>query len=211
MWTRDGSATPRKGSDEHHDPFSPGSLISGPAWVRAAFHPPAPPLARRCAVKPDWAALTQQVKAANDIVAVVGSYVNLRPAGQTFKGLCPFHDDKHPSFDVDPRRQRFRCWACNKAGDVISFVQEFEHISFIEAREMLARRAGISLENYGGKMQGPSRAAMLDVMRWAAEQFQSCLLDSPGAETARIYLGERKLTGETVRRFGLGYAPGAGN
>jgi DNA primase len=162
-------------------------------------------------VKPDWAALTQQVKAANDIVQVVGSYVNLRPAGQTYKGLCPFHDDKHPSFDVDPRRQRFRCWACNKAGDVISFVQEFEHISFIEAREMLARRAGISLENYAGKAPGPSRAAMFDVMRWAAEQFQACLLDSPQAETARIYLGERKLTGETVRRFGLGYAPGAGS
>jgi DNA primase len=162
-------------------------------------------------VKPDWAALTQQVKTASDIVAIVGSYVNLRPAGQTYKGLCPFHDDKHPSFDVDPRRQRYRCWACNKAGDVISFVQEFEHISFIEAREMLARRAGISLENYGSKAQGPGRAAMFDVMRWAAEQFQSCLLESPQAEAARIYLGERKLTGETVRRFGLGFAPGAGS
>jgi DNA primase len=168
-------------------------------------------LARGCAVKPDWAALTQQVKAANDIVAVVGSYVNLRPAGQTYKGLCPFHLDKHPSFDVDPRRQRYRCWACNKAGDVISFVQEFEHISFIEAREMLARRAGISLENFAGKAPGPSRAAMFDVMRWAAEQFQTCLLESPLAEAARVYLGERKLTGETVRRFGLGYAPGAGS
>ncbi len=104
-------------------------------------------------MKPDWAALTQQVKAANDIVDVVGSYVTLRPAGQTYKGLCPFHDDSHPSFDVDPRRQRYRCWACDKAGDVITFIQEFEHVRFIEALEILARRAGISLENYGDKVR----------------------------------------------------------
>jgi DNA primase len=161
-------------------------------------------------VKPDWDAIKQQVKAASDIVAVVGSYVNLRPAGQTHKGLCPFHDDKRPSFDVDPRRQRYRCWACNKFGDVISFVQEIERVSYREALELLARRAGISLENLSRKPQGPSRASMLDVISWAAEQFQKCLLESPQAETARVYLGERRLTGETVRRFGLGFAPGTG-
>ena len=158
-------------------------------------------------MKQDWAALTQQIKEANDIVAVVGGYISLRPAGPTFKGLCPFHDDKHPSLDVDPRRQRYKCWACSKSGDVFNFVQEFEHVSFIEARELLARRAGISLENSSRKLQGPSRASMLDVMRWAAERFQHCLLESDLAEPARIYLGERKLAGETVRRFGLGFAP----
>jgi DNA primase len=162
-------------------------------------------------VKADWAALTQQIKAANDIVAVVGTYVALRPTGQTYKGICPFHNDTRPSFDVDPRRQRYRCWACNKAGDVINFIQEFERVSFIEARELLARRAGISLENLAGKPQGPSRASMLDVMRWAADEFQKCLLESPLAEAGRIYLGERRLTGETVHRFGLGFAPGAGS
>jgi DNA primase len=160
-------------------------------------------------VKADWVALTQQVKAASDIVAVVGSYVALRPAGPTYKGLCPFHDDKHPSFDVDPRRQRYRCWACNKVGDVIRFVEEFERVSFREALELLARRAGISLENLSRKPQGPSRASMLEVMGWAGEQFQKCLLESPLAEAARVYLGERKLGGETVRRFGLGFAPGS--
>jgi DNA primase len=162
-------------------------------------------------VKPDRAALIQQVKAASDIVAVVSSYVHLHPAGPTFKGLCPFHDDKHPSLDVDPRRQRYRCWACNKVGDVINFIQEFTHTTFPEALELLARRAGISLENLAAKPQGPSRASMLDVMRWAAEQFTQCLLESPLAEAARVYLGERKLTGETVRRFGLGFAPGTGS
>ena len=84
----------------------------------------------------------KQVKEANDIVDVVGGYVALRPAGPTYKGLCPFHDDHRPSFDVAPRRQRYRCWSCGKYGDVIQFVQEHERVSFPEALEMLARRAG---------------------------------------------------------------------
>jgi DNA primase len=162
-------------------------------------------------VSDDRVALVQQVKAANDIVDVVGGYMALRPAGPTFKGLCPFHDDHRPSFDVDPRRQRYRCWACSKSGDVISFVQEFEHVSFPEALELLARRAGISLEKIRKAPPGPDRASMLDVMKWAAEQFRDCLLESPLAEAARRYLGERKLTGEVVRRFGLGFAPALGD
>jgi DNA primase len=153
----------------------------------------------------------QQVKEANDIVDVVGSYVALRPVGATFKGLCPFHEDHRPSFDVDPRRQRYRCWSCNKYGDVITFVQEFERVDFREALELLARRAGITLEKRGDAEQHRKRAALLESVKWAAEQFHHCLLDSPLADAPRRYLGERRLTGETVRRFGLGYAPLAGD
>jgi DNA primase len=153
----------------------------------------------------------QQVKEANDIVDVVGSYLSLRPAGPTFKALCPFHDDHRPSFDVDPRRQRYRCWSCGKYGDVINFVQEHERVDFREALELLARRAGITLEKRPGDAQGHGRALMLEVMKWAAEQYHRCLLDSPLAEAGRRYLGERKLLGDTVRRFGLGYAPLAGD
>jgi DNA primase len=149
----------------------------------------------------------KQVKEANDIVEVVGGYLSLRPVGPTFKGLCPFHDDSRPSFDVDPRRQRYRCWSCGKYGDVLSFVQEFERISFPEALELLARRAGITLDRRDAAPQAQTRALLLDVMRWAAEQFHQCLLDSPLAGEARKYLGERGLKGETVRRYGLGYAP----
>jgi len=159
----------------------------------------------------DRVALIQQIKAANDIVEVVGSYVSLRPAGPTFKGLCPFHEDHHPSFDVDPRRQRYKCWSCGKSGDVIAFVQERERVTFNEAVELLGRRVGISLEKKGDSQQSRSRALMLDVVRWGAEQFQQLLLDDPAAEAARLYLGERRLSGETVRRFGLGYAPLFGN
>jgi DNA primase len=150
------------------------------------------------------------VREANDIVDVVGGYIALRPAGPLHKALCPFHDDHNPSLTVDSRRQRYKCWSCGEGGDVFQFVQKFEKITFPEALEVLARRAGISLEKIQKSPQGPSRAGMLDVMRWAAEQFQQCLLDSPQAEAARKYLGERKLTGETVRKFGLGFAPAGG-
>ncbi len=154
----------------------------------------------------------KQVKEANDIVAVIEGYLELRPAGGArFKGLCPFHDDHNPSLIVDQQWQNYKCWSCNKYGDVITFVQEHERVSFAEALELLARRAGIILEKSANFVQNHSRAAMLDSIRWAAQQFHECLLDSPLAEEARRYVGARGLTGETVRRYGLGYAPRTGN
>jgi DNA primase len=153
----------------------------------------------------------KQVKDANDIVDVVGSYLSLRPLGSTFKGLCPFHDDHRPSFDVDPNRQRYRCWSCGKFGDVLSFVMEFDKVSFPEALELLARRAGITLDRSAGPGPDTSKARLLDVVRWAAQQYHTCLLDSPLAEAARVYLGQRGFKGETVRKYGLGYAPLDGN
>ena len=159
----------------------------------------------------DRETLTRQVKEANDIVDVVGAYVALRPVGQTFKGLCPFHDDSRPSFDVDPRRQRYRCWSCGKFGDVFNFIQEIDRVSFLEARELLAKRAGITLEKKGANPHNEGRALMLECVRWAQEQFHRCLLDSPTAEAARRYVGERGLSGETVKQYGLGFAPPAGD
>jgi DNA primase len=157
----------------------------------------------------------KQVKEANDIVDVVGGYLSLRRVGQTFKGLCPFHDDHRPSFDVDPRRQRYRCWSCGKYGDVISFVQEFERVNFREALELLARRAGIALwdsaESAEARERAATRALLLDVVRWAARRYHDCLLESPLADEARRYLGRRGLLGETVRRYELGFAPGSGD
>lgn len=154
--------------------------------------------------------LTKLVKEASDIVAVVGHYVALHPAGPTFKGLCPFHNDHRPSFDVDPRRQRYRCWSCGKFGDVFTFIQEFEKVGFVEARELLARRAGIDTRRFQ-RAPNPGRTHLLDILRWAAELYHQCLLDDPCAEAARRYLGERRLTGETVRKWGLGFAPLAGD
>jgi DNA primase len=121
--------------------------------------------------------------------------------------LCPFHNDSRPSFTVDPHWQNYKCWACGKFGDVIHFVQEFEKVGFPEALELLARRAGITLPRRGRSENLERRAQMLAVLKWAAERFHECLLDLPMAEDARKYLGERKLTGETVRQFQLGFAP----
>lgn len=168
-------------------------------------------LAPGCPLLDDRGALTKQIKEANDIVEVVGAYVPLRPVGPTFKGLCPFHDDHRPSFDVDPRRQRYKCWSCGKSGDVFDFIMEHDRVDFREALELLARRAGITLEKNAKSAPNPERALMLELVRWSAEQFQQCLLESPLAEPARRYLGERQLTSETIRRFGLGFAPPAGD
>ncbi len=153
----------------------------------------------------------KRVKQANDIVAVIGGYIPLRPSGRRFIGQCPFHDDHRPSFTVDPEWQNFRCWPCNKSGDVISFVQEFEHVGFRDALELLARRAGIKLEKSADSPQARRRAAMLDVVRWAAQQFHDCLLSSSLADAARRYLDERGIEDETVRAWGLGYAPSSGD
>jgi DNA primase len=153
----------------------------------------------------------KRIKEANDIVDVVGGYVSLRSAGPTYKGLCPFHDDHRPSFDVDPRWQRYRCWSCGKYGDVIQFVQEFERVDFNESLEILARRAGIALKKTSFDAHNVRRALMLDVVSWSVKQFHECLLDDPLAEGARQYLGGRALVGETVRKYELGYAPALGD
>jgi DNA primase len=159
----------------------------------------------------DSTAVVKQVKEANDIVAVVGSYIALKPAGKIYKGLCPFHNDSRPSFTVNPDWQNYKCWSCGKFGDVFQFVQEFEKVDFREALEILARRAGISLAKKGRSENLERRAQMLAVLKWAAERYQESLLDLPFAEDARRYLGERKLAGETVRQFQLGFAPVTGD
>ena len=156
----------------------------------------------------DRVALTRQVKEASDIVAVVGSYLALQPAGGAFKAVCPFHNDTRPSLNIDPRWQNFKCWACGKHGDVFTFVQEMEKVDFREAREILARRANINLSSDPGP--NLERLKLLDAMRLAEERYQECLFDSPLAELARHYLGERKLDGKMVRSFGLGFAPLSG-
>ncbi len=148
------------------------------------------------------------IKQASDIVEVIGEYVKLARTGRTYKGLCPFHDDHHPSMDVDPQRQRFRCWVCGKYGDVITFVQERERVDFVEALELLAKRANITLRR-GRKSEGPGRTDMLELMKWAEQQYHGYLLDAEAAAVAREYLESRRLSVETIKKYGLGFAPGA--
>lgn len=154
--------------------------------------------------------LTKQIKAASDIVNVVGSYLALHPAGAVFKALCPFHSDSRPSLDIDPRRQRYRCWACGAHGDVIAFVEHMEKVGFREARQILATRAGIKLDE-APNPQDQARTRLLEVMRWAQAKYQRCLNDHPVAELARSYLAGRQLSAKTIHDFGLGFAPLAGD
>jgi DNA primase len=153
---------------------------------------------------------TKQVKAASDIVAVVGSYLAVKPAGKIFKCLCPFHNDSRPSLDVDPSRQRYKCWSCGAHGDVFAFVQHMEKVGFREARQILADRAGIKLDEQASP-QDQHRSKLLEVMRWAQGKYAYQLLEDESGAAARTYLGERKLSGKSIREFGLGYAPLTGD
>jgi DNA primase len=152
---------------------------------------------------------TKQVKAACDIVAVVGSYLAIKPAGKIFKALCPFHQDSRPSLDIDPQRQRYKCWSCGAHGDIFSFVMHQEKVGFKEARAILAHRAGIKLDEQMSP-QDHHRAKLLDAMKWAQAKYAYQLLEDETGAAARKYLGERKLAGKTIRDFGLGYAPISG-
>jgi DNA primase len=160
-------------------------------------------------VPPVSVELKKQVKAANDIVDVIASYIPVQPAGKLFKALCPFHNDTRPSLQIDKHYQNYRCWSCDARGDVFDFVMKFEKCEFPEALRVLAQRAGIALDPATQTPQDTHRARLLDAVRWAEEHYRANLLDGDAAD-ARAYLGERHLSGETVRKFGLGFAPLSG-
>jgi DNA primase len=162
-------------------------------------------------VPPVSVELKRTVKSANDIVDVVAEYIPVHPAGKSYKALCPFHNDTHPSLTIDRNYQNYRCWACGARGDVFDFVMNMDKVSFGEALRMLAERAGIELRPEQARPEDQARARLLQVMRWAQEQYQQCLLESPLGVQARQYIGSRKLAGAMVRQFGLGFSPIAGD
>lgn len=151
---------------------------------------------------------TTAIKQAVDIVAVIGETVHLEPNGSKFRGLCPFHDDHKPSFTVDPEYQSYRCWACGAKGDVFTFLQESEKLSFVEAKQRLAEKAGISLQGHNANRSDP-RQSLYRVLAWAQQEYQNCLWDPRLGQEARQYLDERGLSEQTAREFGLGAAPDA--
>ncbi len=152
-----------------------------------------------------------QIRDAADIVAVIGEHVQLRRAGTSFKGLCPFHGEKTPSFNVVPAKQFFHCFGCQKHGDVFTFVMELEGKSFVEAAEQLAGRFGITIP----RIEEPpelqrarvERLRMLEINKLAAAFYRELLLDPRRGEPGRSYLARRGVTAETAERFQLGYAP----
>src|SRR5215471_14522939 len=120
----------------------------------------------------------EQIRAASDIVDVIGSYLPLKRAGANFVALCPFHKEKSPSFNVHPQRQIFHCFGCHKGGDVFKFVMEFESVSFVEALRRLADRAKIPLEHEKGPVEQQTRhlkEKLLQIHEQIAQRWQGAL------------------------------------
>jgi DNA primase len=157
-----------------------------------------------------------RVKQQTDIVRVVGEYVRLKKSGQNFTGLCPFHSEKTPSFAVHPVRQIYHCFGCGVGGDVFQFVMEMEKCSFPEAVRTVAEKCGIPIpapreRSPEEKRENQQRAALVEMHREAAAFFRKQLEGTLEGKAARAYLEDRGLDAEALVRFGLGYAPSAGD
>jgi DNA primase len=155
----------------------------------------------------DIAAIRDKVR----IEDVVGDYVQLRRAGaDSMKGLCPFHDEKSPSFHVRPNHGHFHCFGCGEGGDVYAFLQKIEHVSFVEAVELLADRIGHTVTYTGGGntiQRDRGSRSRLTGANAAAQEFYSAAMESEEAEPARRYLTERNFDAAAARKFGCGFAP----
>ena len=154
--------------------------------------------------------MIDEVRQSTDIVDVVSDYVRLQPSGQRFKALSPFTQEKTPSFIVSPDRQIYKCFSSGKGGNVFTFVMEMEKVTFPEAVEMLAKRAGIDTGKY--RQEQPRReekqeSVQFDTLRWAARLFHSTLQSEAGSAGLAYLTGSRGLEAATIRRFGLGFAP----
>ncbi len=155
--------------------------------------------------------LIQQIAAANDIVEVIGGYFPLKRAGPTYKALCPFHQERTPSFSVNPTRQIFKCFGCGMGGSVFRFVMEYEHIDFGAAVRKLAERAGIRVEveelSSEDRARVDLRRRLLSLHAEAASFFHSQLMRTPEAQRARDYLKGRGIGSAVAAGWNLGFAP----
>ncbi|MBI2443639.1 MAG: DNA primase [Candidatus Magasanikbacteria bacterium] len=147
------------------------------------------------------------IKERLDLVQFIGEYVSLKKSGVNWKGLCPFHQEKTPSFMVQPERQFWHCFGCSKGGDIFTFAQEVEGLQFIEALKFLADRAGVTLTASHSELQQSERNRLLSVTEEAARFWHRFLLELPAARLARDYLKERGVRPESQARWQLGYAP----
>jgi DNA primase len=154
-----------------------------------------------------------QIRSRLNLVDVVQQHVRLRKQGREYLGLCPFHQEKTPSFQVNEQKQSWYCFGCQKGGDLFGFVQEIEKTDFVGALRILAEQAGVDLPERSGPAQQRSqlRKRLLDLSRLAARYYEHVLWSLPAGEPGRRLLERREVDEETARRFGLGYAPGGGN
>jgi DNA primase len=158
----------------------------------------------------------EKVKQQADIVRVVGEYVRLKKTGKDFSGLCPFHQEKTPSFTVSPIKQIFYCFGCGKGGDVYNFVMDMEKCEFPDAVKVVAEKCGIALPRQRERSpeerkENQQRALLVEVHREAQTFFVKQLEGTLEGKAARAYLEDRGLEKDTIERFGIGYAPSGGD
>lgn len=153
--------------------------------------------------------IIEEVRMKNDIVDVISQYVRLTRRGSSYFGLCPFHNEKTPSFSVTPSKQMYYCFGCGAGGNVYNFVMQYENYSFGEALSHLAERAGVELPKIEyskeARAKAEKRAALLEINKKAAQYFYY-QLRREGGKNAHDYLTGRGLSEETIRKFGLGYS-----
>lgn len=150
--------------------------------------------------------IAAEIKSKLPVIDVVGETVALKRAGSAYKGLCPFHAEKTPSFIVTPDRESWRCFGCGEGGDIFTFLMRRDGIDFREALSRLAEKAGVELSAQTAK-EDRHRRRLREALEAAIAWYREVLLQAPQAERARAYLDERGLTPETLERFGIGYAP----
>ena len=151
----------------------------------------------------------EEVRTKNDIVDVISGYVRLQKKGSSYFGLCPFHNEKSPSFSVSREKQMYYCFGCGAGGNVFTFLMDYENFSFVEALKFLADRAGVVLPEMEYSKEAKARAdrktQLLEINKLAAQYFYVQLKSEQG-KTAHAYLTGRQLSEETIKAFGLGYS-----
>jgi DNA primase len=155
-------------------------------------------------------ATREQIRAASDIVDVIGNYVPLKKNGANFTALCPFHKEKSPSFNVNPHKQIFHCFGCHKGGDVFTFVKDYENIGFMDAVRRLAERAKIPLEfenTPGAQESRHLKDQLLEIHEQLTQRWQNCLTNEAAGQRARDYLAGRGVSAEAIKLFRIGAAP----
>jgi DNA primase len=158
--------------------------------------------------------IIEKIQESTDIVEIISSHFPLKRAGRNFKALCPFHQEKTPSFIVSPDKQIFHCFGCNAGGNVFSFLMKYEQIDFLEAVQMLAKRAGIELPSKKEEVSreiSDTRELMYKINQLACEYYHYVLLKTKQGYLALAYLKKRGLNHETISRFKLGFAPAGGS